>query len=106
VAETPAEAVCRCALAVEEARTVLATKERELEEARVILWTTQALTAPSPRPESEYVKAKDVAERLGVSESQVYEMALRGDLVSIQVGRSRRIQNASVARYIKLHGGR
>lgn len=46
------------------------------------------------------ISTSETARRLGVSRQTVYELLNRGELASLTVGRSRRIPEAEVDRYV------
>jgi excisionase family DNA binding protein len=58
--------------------------------------------APEPAP-GEYVTVRAAAERMACSASQVYDLALRNELASYKHGRTRRIESASIARWLRRH---
>ncbi len=51
--------------------------------------------------EKDLLRVKDVARKLAVSGSKVYQLAAKGKLVSVQVGGNVRFRPADVDRYIR-----
>lgn len=54
-------------------------------------------------PIEKLLNANAVAEILDISQSQVYNLWLRGDLTSIKIGRSKRCRPSDVEKFIELN---
>lgn len=46
------------------------------------------------------LKVKEVCERLSLSRSEVYELLASGELVSVKIGRARRVADRDLEEYI------
>ena len=54
----------------------------------------------APRPSSELLKVKQVAERLNCSEPYVYALVDRRELPCVRLGRAIRVEASAVERFI------
>jgi excisionase family DNA binding protein len=63
---------------------------------------TSRLLEMVPRGQSErLLTMKDAAERLGVAEETARELGRRGDLPIVQIGRSRRVRESAIERFVE-----
>ena len=61
---------------------------------------------PSGSKPEPLLSVKDVAQRLGVHDSFVYEAARSGKLEVVKVGKYRRFTEEAVSNYLKKYGGK
>lgn len=47
-----------------------------------------------------FLTVKEVARRLAVGRTTVYELIARGDLIAIRIGRARRISESALERWV------
>jgi excisionase family DNA binding protein len=62
--------------------------------------TGEQVSEEAPEP-LRLLRAREVAERLGISQAQVWELLRTGDIRSVKIGASRRVRSDEVDRYIR-----